>query len=218
MGPGMKKAAEVVHVRRKLIYFPILHTSSDMGGLSDAVKSVYLSKVGRTAWKRKEDMVNRFWDRIEESISGLDVEPQKIRIYQDGLPDELQGRAEEIVERLAADGSRNHKLILGLLKKGATLTGTESTELLMAEYNLTKRFLQPDSPTNKYERKQIIQKQDEILGQRDKYIAARINQTLCVGEVGIIFLGMLHNMRPWLARDIEVVFPIKVEQVEPLKR
>ena len=218
MGPGMKKAPEVVPPRRKLIYFPILHTSSDMGGLSNAVKSVYLSKVGRTAWKRKEDMVNRFWDRIEASISGLDVEPDKIRIYQDGLPDELQGKEVEIVERLAAEGSRNHKLILGLINKGATLTGTESTELLMTEYHLTKKLLEPESPINKNERKQIIQQQDEILVKRDKYIAARIDETLCVGEVGIIFLGMLHNMRPFMSQDIEVIFPIKVEKMEPLKR
>ncbi len=213
----MKNVPETIPAQRKLIYFPIVHTSSDMGGLSDAVKSLYLSKMGRTGWKRKEFMVNRFWDRIEEIITGLDVEPEKIRIYQDGLPAELQGKEAEIVERLADAGSRNHKLILELVKKGAALMGTESTELLMAEYNLTKRLLEPQSPIKKSEKKQILQEQDEILSKRDKFIAARINDTLRDGDVGIIFLGMLHNIRPWLARDIEVIFPVKVEEAGVIK-
>lgn len=210
MGPGMKNVPETIPGKRKLIYFPIVHTASDMGGLSDAVKSIYLSKVGRTGWKRKEDMVNRFWDHIEDTISGLDVEPGKIRIYQDGLPAELQGKELEIVERLAADGSRNHRLVLELVKKGAKLMGTESTELLMAEYDLTKKLLEPQSPVKKNERKQILQQQDEILQKRDKFISARINDTLRDGELGIIFLGMLHNIRPWLMPDIEVMFPVKL--------
>lgn len=210
MGPGMKNVPETIHGKRKLIYFPIVHTSSDMGGLSDAVKSVYMSKLGRTGWKRKEDVVNRFWDHIEETISGLGVEPGKIRIYQDGLPAELQGKEMEIVERLAADGSRNLRLVLELVKKGATLMGTESAELLMAEYDLTKRLLDPQTPVKKNEKKQILQRQDEILIKRDKFISARINDTLRDGELGIIFLGMLHNIRPWLMPDIEVTFPVKV--------
>ena len=47
-----------------------------------------------------------------------------------------------------------------------------------------------------------------LLEKRDRYISARIDTTLPNGEMGILFLGMLHNVQAYLAQDIEVVYPI----------
>jgi hypothetical protein len=49
---------------------------------------------------------------------------------------------------------------------------------------------------------------DSLLKRRDQYIARRINDTLLKGETGLIFLGMLHSLGPWLAKDIRVVYPL----------
>ncbi len=45
----------------------------------------------------------------------------------------------EIVSELSASGSRNHRLLMHLMDKGAMIMGTESPELLMEEYELAKK-------------------------------------------------------------------------------
>ncbi|QVL47586.1 MAG: hypothetical protein KFB96_18055 [Thiocapsa sp.] len=42
----------------------------------------------------------------------------------------------------------------------------------------------------------------------DPGLPGRINETLQAGEVGILFLGMLHDVTPWLASDIRVAYPL----------
>lgn len=209
----MESIPKKVPMMRTLIYFPIVHTSSDMGELGNAVKNLYLTRVGRIGWKRKQDMVNRFWDLIEHTISGLKIDPSRIKIYQDALPAELEGKELEILEQLADSGSRNHIIVRELVRKGATLVGTESINLLMSEYDLSKKIINTASPRKKSQKKEILERQDETLKKRDRFIASRINDTLHDGETGILFLGMLHNIKPWLAEDIEVIFPIKADTI-----
>lgn len=207
----MKIESNPVKIDRKLIYFPIVHTSVDMGELGDAVKSVYLKKVGRAGWKRKVDLVNKFWDQVSEIISNIKIEGSIVRIYQDGLPVTNDGRELEIIEKLAHSGSRNHNLVVQLIKKGAILMGTESIDLLMAEYDIDKRLLETQSSSVKPSKRKIGGSEGDILTKRDRFIASRINETLGKGEVGIVFLGMLHDIRPWLSDDIEVIMPIQIE-------
>ena len=84
--------------------------------------------------------------------------------------------------------------------------GTESLELLLEEYESVKKVL----GSGESSRKKGLQTSDcsDLLERRDKFIAQRINDTLPPGEVGIIFLGMLHELEPWLAKDIQVVYPV----------
>jgi hypothetical protein len=49
---------------------------------------------------------------------------------------------------------------------------------------------------------------DSLLKRRDQFIADRINDTLCPGETGILFLGMLHSLRHLLDEQIKVVYPV----------
>ncbi len=207
----MKSSSEKISYNRKLLYFPIIHTSSDMGNLGEAVKGIYLNKVGRAGWKRKVDVVNKFWDQVSQIISGLDLEWSKVKIYQDGLPALSNGREGEIIQKLSESGSLNHVLVANLIAKGAILMGTESVDLLMEEYKLAKKSLKSGLKLAKASSKQVQERQDEILRKRDRFIADRINDTLGLGEVGIIFLGMLHDIRPWLSEDIEVTMPISID-------
>lgn len=208
----MKSSSEKISYNRKLLYFPIIHTSSDMGNLGEAVKGIYLNKVGRAGWKRKVDVVNKFWDQVSQIISGLDLEWSKVKIYQDGLPALSNGREGEIIQKLSESGSLNHVLVANLIAKGAILMGTESVDLLMEEYKLAKKSLKSGLKLAKASSKQVQERQDEILRERDRFIADRINDTLGLGEVGIIFLGMLHDIRPWLSEDIEVTMPISIDK------
>jgi hypothetical protein len=188
---------------RTLIYIPIIHTQADMGALQNQVKTASLKKLGLTGWKRKITLVDKYWTDIEKYIGGLSLPPGGVRIYQDALP--VSDKERTIVEELAKSGSRNHILLLSLIEKGAMLTGTESLELLLEEYNQVKRTLEGLSGGTGDAEKRVSA---SILERRDRFIAKRINETLSPGELGIIFLGMLHSLEQWLDSDIQVAYPV----------
>jgi hypothetical protein len=184
-----------------------------MGALSASIERVKVKRLGRRGWERNVNLIGGLWAQIEQGIESLVLPYERVRLYQDGLP--VCSREVEIVTELAKAGSRNHRLLLRLREKGATIMGTESSELLVEEYQLVKDALASGKPRGATRgeagRKAL---RDSLLERRDQYIARRINDTLQVGETGLIFLGMLHSVRPWLAKDIRVVYPI----LQPLNR
>lgn len=123
---------------RRLIYFPIVHTEVDMGALSESVRRATCNELGEKSWKRKVNLINKMWTEIELVIDGLDLPYAKVRLYQDGLP--VCGKEVEIVKELTTAGSRNHRLLLRLMGRGATIMGTESSTLLVREYELIKQM------------------------------------------------------------------------------
>jgi len=199
----MSELPEPKSSARTLIYIPIIHTQADMGALSEQVKKASLKKMGRVGWKRKISRIDKFWMEVEKIIAELKLPWNRVRIYQDGLP--VSGRESEIVTELAKSGSRNHALLLRLIDEGATITGTESLELLLEEYDHVKKTLRKELKGLVRPAKSVSA---SILTRRDKFIGKRINETLLPGEVGMVFLGMLHSLEPWLDRDIQLVYPI----------
>jgi Na+/phosphate symporter len=192
---------------RRLVYIPIVHTHADMGALRESVRQVALRKLGKTGWERKLKVIDKMWTQIEQVIDSLALQYEKVRLYQDGLP--VCGREIEIVTELAKAGSRNHQILLRLLEKGATIMGTESSELLVEEYELVKQIL-ATGDTSSIVKMTNNQKalSESLLRRRDQYIADRINKTLRAGETGIIFLGLLHALGRWLDKDIQVIYPV----------
>ena len=202
MAPGTKNHGSGT---RTLIYIPIIHTQADMGALSEFVQRLKVEKPGRKGWPRNVNLVNKFWTQIEQAVESLALPYQQVRLYQDGLP--VCGRELEIVTEQAKAGSRNHRLLLCLKEKGATIMGTESSGLLLKEYETEEE----DSPSAKAESvmgEELRPKalRDSLLEGRDEYIARRINETLRAGEMGLIFLGMPHSLGSWLDKDIRVVY------------
>jgi len=192
---------------RTLIYIPIIHSQVDMGALSESVRRTTLQRLGEKGWKRKANLIDTMWAEIEKVIDGLTLSFEKVSLYQDGLA--VCGREAEIVTELAKAGSRNHRLLLRLMERGAAIMGTESSELLVEEYELVKQTL-ARGDTLKAAGVAARQKalSDSLLKRRDRYIADRINGTLLPGETGILFLGMLHSLGNLLDKDIRVTYPI----------
>ena len=147
-------------------------------------------------------IVGQFWDALERAVAALSLDFKAVRLYQDGLP--ICGHEADIVAQLAATGSRNHRLLRGLMDRGATLSGTESGELLVEEYELLRQSLLPGIDPKKHRELSTA-----ILAKRDVFIAKRIANTLCPGETGILFIGLMHNIEPGLTdAGIEVSYPI----------
>lgn len=179
---------------RHLFYVPIIHTQTDLGSLGQVVKCrATESQASEESWADKQRAIEATWARIRAELLALPISWSMTRIYQDGLP--ICDRELSIVKDVAAMGSHNHRLILELLERGATLMGTEAPELLVRDYQRLLRLVKLGSAplaSNVFE--QIKREGEELLRSRDMFIASRIHSTLKAGENGILLIGMLHRV------------------------
>jgi len=140
--------------------------------------------------------VSRYWDAVGAEFRMARRSWHEVRIYQDGLPDT---RA-DIVARIVADvDSPNYRLLRWLSGLGATVTGTEDPVLLQEEYELLKASLADDAARRVYAARAA-----QLLADRDRYIAARIGETLPTAGAGVLFIGLQHGVAAMLAEDIQV--------------
>jgi len=191
---------------RALTYVPIIHTEAEIGTLARPMRRLTIQKFNREAWTRNENVITHMWQEIRRTVEEWTLPWGHVRLYQDGLP--RCGREAEIVADLAGAGSPNHQLLLSLMKKGATLMGTESPDLLLEEYRLAQRILaakDPKEAARLHARHEARRR--ALLAQRDQYIARRLNESLLAGETGLLFLGVLHSLDSRLAKDIRVSYP-----------
>ncbi len=190
--------------RRRLVWVPIVHTQEDMGGLREPVKDEYVRRAGQARWEAHLRSVNAFWKEIRQAIEDLRLDYPRVRLYQDGLP--VCDHDEKIVRELAEQGSVNHRLLADLMDRGARITGTESPQLIVQEYELNRRLLGVDERKrpSAMQSRVLHESARQLLEKRDQFIANRIAETLQPQEQGLIFLGMLHSLKGRLPADIQV--------------
>ncbi|MFH0982021.1 MAG: hypothetical protein V2A79_10820 [Planctomycetota bacterium] len=191
-----------MHVKgtRQLIWIPIIHSPSDLGSVGEAFRRLYIQRTSGQDWDRHIQTVDDAWERIQQAIEQMHLDYGTVRVYQDGLPQ--CGHEIEIVKDLAASGSRNYEILLDLVGRGATLVGTESPALLLEEYALVQQSLArlaTDDADGLTDQHQELSKR--VLEKRDRFIARRVDETLKAGEVGLIFLGLLHTLECFLPKD-----------------
>ena len=171
---------------RSLIYVPVLHSSGDMGSLASLIPrpTDYGAQVGR------------YWDAVEADFRAMRRRWQEVRVYQDGLP----VTRPDIVARIVADvDSPNYRLLRWLAGEGAIVVGTEDPILLQEEYELLKA-----SVTDEAARQAYAARATGLLESRDRYIAARIDDTLPSAGTGVLFVGLQHEVTRLLPPDIAV--------------
>lgn len=192
---------------RKLIYIPVIHSEEDMGSMAGPLKQEFIRRFGVAKWHEHVHTVNNMWEGIKEKINALGLDYKKVKLYQDGLP--ICGKELEIVEDVARLGSHNYNIILKLSKKGAELVGTEDARLLVEEYNFIKNLIGISDTKQRTEAIRKAQKRrDELLVERDRFVANRIKETLKKGETGILFSGIEHEIDKYLPKDIKVEYLI----------
>jgi len=223
---------------RKLLVIPIVHNAADLGRLEHRLEQLKRATMPRERIEASRKQVVRFWEELRVAIEAWQLDFAKVVVYQDALPFAPAthvGLEIKIVKELAAVGSANHQLLEWMHEHGARILGTESPELLVAEYSLvrkqlglsnnpslsqaTPRSLKITAETNcettcettdetTDEATEIAAQLADLLNRRDQFIAARIDTTLEQDQTGIILIGMLHSVEKWLPDDIEVDFPI----------
>jgi hypothetical protein len=187
---------------RKLLYVPIIHMESDLGSIAPMVDNTSASLCGEERWTKHKETVAEFWERVKEFFDRLDS--TELKIYQDGLPEDGElGR--RIIREAAKRGSKNHQIILDLIKKGAEIRKTEDVSLLKEEYERIIKLAQAKSRAQRilaYAGYELHK--GRLIAERDRFIARTINETLSEGETGILFIGTYHDVLPHLATDIAV--------------
>jgi len=186
---------------RRLIYVPIVHTAADMGSQAEALEREHVRRHGRGEWARTRRLIDEVWEGLRTRLLALNLDFRRVRIYQDGLP--VCGRELDIVREVAQGGSRNYALILELLDRGAVVEGTESPGVLREEYERIRSAIPAGQAREEYAREG-----ERILRQRDEFIGRRIDESLKEGEVGILFIGLMHRVDRFLPRDIGVQYLI----------
>ena len=173
-----------------------------MGSAGNTVRRAYVDRRDEHAWEKSRLAIAEFWDAIENAMDSLRLDYRKVRIYQDGLP--ACGLEEMIVRDLAMQGVPNYRILLKLIERGATLEGTEDPNLLRTEYKLIMNAANGTTDAGRSEGAHAAQFLD-LLDQRDRFIARRIDATLAHGDVGILFLGALHRAVEKLPDSVQVV-------------
>jgi hypothetical protein len=191
---------------RKLYHVPILHMSADMGSLAPALDETAKAELGQEVWQKHRESVSSFWDSVVRFCDTLDVEG--VKVYQDGMVADGEDGL-RIVREGINQGSKNYEIIGKLLERGAVLIKTEDPALVKQEYAYIVKIARSESLKEKEVwalRYKVAQ--DRLLRGRDDFIAQRINETLCQGETGILFIGAYHDVLSRLSEDIQVV-PVK---------
>jgi hypothetical protein len=172
-----------------------------MGTMAEGLAAAIIDRFGRRHWDEYVTLLKGFWQTVRAELEGLGLDYQQVDLYQDGLP--VCGKELEIVEKAAAAGSENHQLLLDLAARGATLMGTEDPKLLLDEYRDVRIALK-DGPGGACSSEQAkdASRHGKTLLKRDAYIGQRIGQSLQPGRIGILFLGMMHDVEPFLPEDI----------------
>jgi hypothetical protein len=189
-------------IMKKLLYVPIIHMEADLGSVAAIIDKRSSQMCGRERWDKHKETVSGFWDSIANYFDRLSVSNPKI--YQDGLM--IDGKlGKKIVEEGVKKGSKNYKIILKLVEKGAEIRKTEDIHLLKREYDSLIKLSQTKSPIEKtlaYIGYKL--RKNPLMEKRDKFIAERINETLRDGEIGVLFIGVYHNALPRISQDIMV--------------
>ncbi|MCY2930671.1 MAG: hypothetical protein NTV86_14470 [Planctomycetota bacterium] len=166
--------------------------------MAESLEAAYVERFGRRRWQEYLTLLGGFWPAIRRELDRLRLDYTQVDLYQDGLP--VCGRERQIVEKAAAMGSENHKLLLELMGRGATLMGTEGPDLLLAEYRHVQEALAREA--GGAEDGEQARRNADSLARRDAWIGRRIGETLRPGRTGMLFLGMMHNVETHLPTDL----------------
>jgi len=189
-----------------LIYVPILHTRQEANGIAHAGRPDAGPHTLSPTSVDYDRSVGEMWDGISRKIEEANIVHSKVRIYQDAMP--VCGMEQDITETLARQGSRNHRLILDLIRKGAHLEGTEDPALLVQEYDALSALLAVADRQNRAAFKDYQSKSAALMEKRDAFITDRIKSTVREGELPLVFMGVRHRLDQRISSNFIITFLI----------
>jgi hypothetical protein len=203
---------------RTLIYVPVIHSSADMGSLGKELMHKNADGSTGNKWQKHSETVNGYWDVIESYFENININVKGVKIYQDGMF--VDGEmALKIINEGIKSGSKNSKIISKLIDRGAILIQTEDFGMVKDEYDGFQSILKSKNKITKLFRLFRYKILKTIfLTRRDKFISARIAETLEQSETGILFIGAYHNIIKRLPKDIKVIEMKEIAKVRKYQK
>ncbi|MFQ5875738.1 MAG: hypothetical protein ACE5JL_18320 [Dehalococcoidia bacterium] len=197
---------------RRLLYVPIIHGEADLGSAGPELAKKSISLSGESRWAFHLEVVSRFWKNVRSLLISLD--PARLKLYQDGLA--VGGETgQKIVEEAAGSGSKNYRLVEEMILMGAEPRKTEDPVLILRERENLQRSMQKGSAgTGGARTAQYQQQRDQLMEERDAFIAETIANTLIEGELGVLFIGAHHDVLSRLTDHISVKAVVDPETVQ----
>lgn len=197
---------------RQLYIIPIIHSRHDLGTLELPIRDVKSQILSASTLEQNQKVLDLFWGELKSGIESWGIDYSNALVFQDALP--FTGHPEKIIEHrivaeMASKGSANHQLVKWLLDQGAQLMGTESTELLIKEYEVVKKSLAEGiyREISAEGESGVNEATTSLLEARDQFIAQRITESLKDGQLGILFIGLQHRVQNYLPIDLTVTYP-----------
>lgn len=213
-------------MNRRLIYVPVLHSTENL-------RWARLETLAEISKDFDQMGYNSIWELIQHHVGKL--EANNIRVYHDGWTGETLLLSErEAKERLIFGALMRARtegtavppevsLLLDLSAKNRViLERTEDKKLVWDSLDAVREM---DKIANEPDLEDMPEDQFHLLAsgtldlasrlwsERDIFIAHRIDETLQEGELGILFMGAVHDVVSKLPPDIQVD-PLAEELIE----
>lgn len=177
---------------RGLYYIPMLHTKEELGELKETLTEAHKSLFGAKQTEVLFKEIKEYWGLVAERIEKVAFYEREtaspLHIFVDSLPNGTEDLIQKTVQSLIASGEiPAYQIIAKLQAAGAKVHGTEDLEWLIKEVNYWKAVVGRERLRNPQEEK-------ELLENRDKAIIDRINEVVPQEEIGILFIGRMHNV------------------------
>jgi len=143
------------------------------------------------------EMTAKYWGEVERHLANLESRLSDIKkIYHELLP------GEEGIERLAELSIGSHRIVEGLIGRGAVLTEVEDSDIL-GEYMEWGRCLSLDLRSPVVFAK-VFEAYQEAQRKRNEHIARRIDETLQADESAVLFMREGYHVQ--FPADIQVFY------------
>lgn len=203
---------------RKLLYFSILHSSVDLGSVSDQVSAYGNVFYGKRDWSSHLKGVLDSWDEIDDYINRHIFDISYVRLYQDSLPS-VDSIGMTTIKDIANRGSKNYQILDRLISQGAHIEAAEDKELLFEEHSHIKSILSLKTKSDQFlAYSNYMAAYNGLLKKRDSHISHIINTTLRDKETGIAFFGASHCILDKLESDIIVTNIDIFDKISELKK
>lgn len=176
---------------RTLTIIPVIHTSEEFGSLKQEVVSAHERAFGKTLSEEFFTDVRSYWEEVQRRIvcAGY-AHPslaEKLHIFIDSLPNsDNRAIVEQMIRDLHEKKIPMYGIAVMLQEHGARIHGTEDIVALMNDYRYWKSVAE-GKPADRA-------KEIQMLEERDRAIAERINTVVPQKEHALLFIGGFHDV------------------------
>jgi hypothetical protein len=180
----------------------MIHSPAELGSLGKSVMNAHAEVLGDDRLKTFLESIEGYWDEVTARIISAGFYSSKsssLHIFMDGLPNADEDIVRKVAEDLIASKTiPAYRIVARLRKYGATVYGTENTELLLEEYRYYKGL--SEGKVGDAEASRVR------LAGRDVAIALRIQEVMASdSDIGILFIGRAHDVVGKLPDEFTVV-------------